>query len=210
MLNRVLRHNLNNEMNVVIGNAELLEARVSAGEENLARAIRKAGQRLVAMGRKARQAVELQDLPDEDRTALDLTRLVEGSLEKFRAGYPDLAIELDLPTAPARIVGHEDVFPVALDNIIENSIEHNDADRPSITIAISASPDVVTVSVSDNGPGIPETETAVIEAGTESQLRHGTGIGLWLAYWCTVAEGGDLRFDTSADGSTVRMEFPPA
>jgi len=64
------------------------------------------------------------------------------------------------------------------------------------------------LSISDNGPGIPEAELAVRERGEETALQHGSGIGLWVVEWVISRSAGTLAFETDADGTDVTVWLP--
>lgn len=64
------------------------------------------------------------------------------------------------------------------------------------------------MQVEDNGPEIPDMELDALRTGSESALRHGSSIGLWLAYWSVRTAGGTIEFDTDDGGNTVTLEFP--
>jgi K+-sensing histidine kinase KdpD len=69
----------------------------------------------------------------------------------------------------------------------------------------------VCLDIADNGPGIPETEREVLTRGTETQLVHGSGIGLWIIHWVVTRYGGELSFEEREDGgSVVRLSLPAA
>ena len=51
--------------------------------------------------------------------------------------------------------------------------------------------------------GISERETRVLKRGEETQLEHGSGIGLWLAAWVVDASDGELSFARPDDGGSV-------
>lgn len=62
--------------------------------------------------------------------------------------------------------------------------------------------------VTDDGPGIPERERTVLDSGTETQLEHGRGIGLWFVNWAVTRLGGELEFarnDPTGSVVTVRL-----
>jgi signal transduction histidine kinase len=44
------------------------------------------------------------------------------------------------------------------ENLLTNAVQHNDADLPEITVDIEQDERTTTVSVADNGPGIPDDE----------------------------------------------------
>jgi sensor histidine kinase regulating citrate/malate metabolism len=74
-------------------------------------------------------------------------------------------------------------------------------------VAVKNEQDSSVVRIEDDGPGIPETQLIPIEAGTETNLQHGRGLGLWQLRWCVDELNGELSFDTSS-GTTVRITIP--
>jgi len=69
----------------------------------------------------------------------------------------------------------------------------------------------IEVSIRDNCPPIPVEERYVITDRWEmDDLRHTGGMGLWLVYWVANRSGGDLTFDTHADGNVVTLSVPNA
>jgi len=65
-----------------------------------------------------------------------------------------------------------------------------------------------TVTVVDNGSGLPSEEQRVIEAGTEDPLEHGSGLGLWFAYWLITYVGGTIDITADHDGTEIRVTVP--
>mgnify|MGYP002760278527 FL=1 len=61
--------------------------------------------------------------------------------------------------------------------------------------------------ITDDGPGIPNAELATLRSGTETDLRHGRGLGLWQLRWGVDELNGTLAFDTD-DGTTVEITVP--
>jgi signal transduction histidine kinase len=69
------------------------------------------------------------------------------------------------------------------------------------------------VRVADDGPGIPTAVREVITGDREvTQLRHNTGVGLWIAAWVVEAYGGEIRFGSGLDGegTAVTLVLPAA
>jgi signal transduction histidine kinase len=97
-----------------------------------------------------------------------------------------------------------------LDELLENAVEHGDAE-PWVRVATGTTRagDGVAVVVEDDGPGIPEDERAVVAGETEiTQLSHATGLGLWTATMVVDSMGGEVRFDSSGQGSRIVVELP--
>jgi signal transduction histidine kinase len=72
---------------------------------------------------------------------------------------------------------------------------------------VSVDPDGPTLRVSDRGPTIPAEEVAVLDAGHETPLAHGSGIGLWLVKWVADHSGATLTFERAEEGTTVELVF---
>ncbi len=206
VFNRILRHNLRNDLNVVLGRAENIaeEHPEAACEADLIR--QKAGE-LIEISEKAREVGETLDREDTTTRRVDVADCVERTCEKFRQAYPDTEIATDVPDGAA--VYADKTLDAAISEVVENAIEHGGED-PSVTVAVSA-PDEewVEVTVLDDGPGIPEEEREVLTEGEETALHHGSGLGLWLSNWIVGKFGGELAFDdyrTEGTAVTLRLQ----
>jgi len=92
-------------------------------------------------------------------------------------------------------------------------VEHNDADTPQVDVVVepAVEGDRVVLRVADNGPGLPETEQAVLTTGTETPLTHSTGTGLWLTQWIVRESDGSISVSESRFGGTeveIRLRRP--
>jgi signal transduction histidine kinase len=112
--------------------------------------------------------------------------------------------DLSVRTDPA-------VLAVVFENLIENAVEHNDADAPVVTVrSVDVDDGTVAVEVEDNGPGVPDHELDVLDATEETALEHGSGLGLWIVKWGVASLGGTVAFDISDTGTTARVSLPAA
>jgi len=222
--NRVLRHNLRNKMNVIRGWAE----QVQTGPEQSAEAgrrIARTADELIDLSEKARTIVETGEYVDSDAGPVTVAGCVDPLLERLRREHPSATTEAEIPPEVAVRVPDAEVLQTALRNLLENAVEHNDAERPLVRVTVepaaratsadgsdpTSDDEYVHIHVADDGPGIPEVETEVLQEGTETALRHGTGIGLWLVHWSVAAAGGEVRFDRNDPrGSVVTLLLPPA
>jgi len=210
VLNRVLRHNLRNDLTVVLGLAEDLTE--SAGDETvatIARELRSVAADLVDLSEEARQIEGLLDRDPVDDATLDLGRVVVDLVDDAREAYP--AASLSLSTSAAPTVRGDDRLTVALAQLIENAVQHNDGD-PHVDVRVDRAADHATVAIADDGPGIPADEYAVVTGDRElSQLTHTSGLGLWLVRWAVDGCHGSVRFDErEGGGSVVSVRLPLA
>ncbi|MFU1780630.1 PAS domain S-box protein [Haloarcula japonica] len=207
LLNRVLRHNLRNDLTVVLGMADALEERI--GDED----------RLAILHRLQRKAEEMASLSERARDMersvrrdqygtdpVDVHAAVSDIVSSYRDEHAG-RIETDLPDAS--VAAGDGRLHRILSELLENSLEHA-GDDPSVRIDVQADPRTVSITVADDGPGIPQHELDVV-TGDEpiTQLHHGTGLGLWLVVWVTETYGGTVDFGSSSDGGTVvTLELP--
>jgi signal transduction histidine kinase len=131
--------------------------------------------------------------------------------EQFRREQPHASISVDLPATLH--VATTDRIRVAVESLVENAIEHNPVAEPRVWIETRTVEDGAwaDLTVSDDGPEIPEVERAVVTGDTEiTSLSHGTGLGLWLVRWTVDRFGGELSFERTDVGNCVRVRLPLA
>lgn len=60
-------------------------------------------------------------------------------------------------------------------------------------------------------PEIDDVEREVLRRGRVLALRHGSGVGVWPAYWSVATVGGSIAFDAREPrGTVVALELPVA
>jgi len=207
VLNRVLRHNLRNDMTVVQGFTEAAAEEVDdpAVRDMLARAESKATE-LVALGEKARTVERVLD-SDPRAERVDVADL----LATVRAEHVDGDAEADEATVTVEatdvaVTSDPAVLQVVVGTLLENALEHA-GEAPTVVLSAERRDDAVAITVADDGPGVPDHELDVLTAGAESALEHGSGLGLWLANWGATTLGGELSFDTG-DGTRATLTVP--
>lgn len=205
VLGRVIRHNLRNEMSVVLGYVEQLRedhgdaVMPSAGE------IEAAAEKLLEMGDRARKVEEYLDREESPRR-VRFADLVDRVAADRAARYPDATV--GVRSLPDGSVTCDALLEPVLENLVDNGLRHDPGEDPTVRIDAAVDDGVMTVRVADTGPGIPEDERAVLAAGRETPLEHGSGLGLWLANWCLDRIGGSLSFEDGQEGSVVRVRVP--
>ena len=208
VLNRVLRHNLRNDMNVIRGHAELIADGGGIDPSTGAEQIRTTATDLVELGDRAREVERMMALDARADAEVDLAAVVSEIVADLGDAHPEVTLTTALPT-DATLPGDGRVLRTVLRNVVENACEHNDADEPLVVVSADRTDDAFRVAVGDNGPGIPEMERTVIDAGVEDPLEHGSGLGLWAVRWGVTRLGGRLSFaDNEPRGTVVRIDLP--
>ncbi len=204
VLNRVLRHNLRNDMNTIDGYATMLADRFDAPP---AKQVRKVSAEVVDLADKAREIERVMARRGETEP-VPVDDLVEPIVATVDDRL-DAAVTVDCDCSTA--VPGRGLLEPAVENVVENAAEHNDAAGPTVDVTVSNGGDTVEVVVADNGPGIPPQEREVLLEGTETALTHGSGLGLWLVYWAVESVDGEITFeDNDPRGSVVTLRVPTA
>jgi len=209
VLNRVVRHNLRNEMTAILGRAEII-AEEATEHADAAEAILDSADDLVELGERAHEVEEMMSAPPTVDSDIDLASLAGSVVDRYRTASPEASLSVDVDDS-LTVTTDGRILSGVLDNLVENALVHNDAPTPVVTVSARADPGSSTVrlSVADNGPGIPEQERSVIEAGTESPLEHGSGLGLWAVNWGVTRIGGAIEFsENEPEGTVVTIELP--
>ena len=199
VFNRVLRHNLRNQLDVIRGHAEELTDQT---EDDHADQIVRSVDKLAGIGRRARNIDRIIS-SDETLTSIDLSETLREAVDAVDPTQSDVTVTTEFPEE-ARLRTSEDSVTMAVECALENAVEHA---AETVTIAIEDRPDECIITIEDDGPGIPEDELVPIEAATETRLQHGRGLGLWQLRWCVDNVNGELSFETDT-GTTVRITVP--
>ena len=181
LLNRVLRHDIRNDMSVILGWMETLDAHVdSEGEEVLDRVLT-SGQHVVELTDIAKTIVEaIFEGEDISLEPIELATLLETVIETRKETFDQATIRMD-GHPPMVTVEANEMLSAIFRNLISNAVQHNDADEPMVSISSQVDDDSVRIRVADNGPGIPDAQRDQIFASDEKGLdSQGTGMGLYL------------------------------
>ena len=220
VLNRVLRHDLRNEMNVVLGYVEAIEGRLGdADAATPADGDRSEDDRVSPTERIREATTAMLDLSDEIReveatldagesATLDVVGLVEALADSLSLEHPRAAVAVDAPESAW--VTAVDIVDSAFEELLENAVVHNHRDRPTVEVTVRREGDRVAVTVADDGPGISQQEIDTFRSDGETQLTHSSGFGLWQVVWLVGESGGDVSFDVDESGTAVTVRLPAA
>jgi signal transduction histidine kinase len=223
VLNRVLRHNLRNEMAIVTGYADRLAESLPEEDARLARTVGEHAAALASLGEKARDLDRMVDAVDDATSTVSLADVaadvVDDVVPAAASAEADVDLEVDVPSK-LTVETNEQVLRTVLATAVENAVEHNGAPSPWVRVSARTATadggpgfgDGVVVEVCDDGPGIPDHELAVVEDGHETPLKHGSGLGLWILHWGSQWLRADVDIETRTDGTdrsgtTVRLRL---
>jgi PAS domain S-box-containing protein len=199
VLNRVLRHDTRNTLNVVLGRANRLADRLGEDADEDVTAILDAAEDLLGTSEKARK---LEDALETETVGTEpVDDLVREEVAAVREEHPEVRIDVAAPHSDPV----DERLRLAVHELLANAVEHGGEGPAEITVTVTADP--LAVEVEDDGPGIPEHERRALAGVEETALQHGSGVGLWLVYWVVRQTGGDVGVvdgsDDDNDGGVV-------
>jgi PAS domain S-box-containing protein len=207
VLNRVLRHNLRNKMNVIEAYLELIRSRDEPVPNEIGK-METAVENLLALAETARKTDRILAQTDAEERLENPGQRLEQLVDAVRDRYPSVRIDF---TAP-----EEGVPPIAVGGLLaagqealENAAKHNDKQDAFVSIHIRNRDDGwVDIDIEDNGPGIPQQEIHVLDHGEEA-LRHADRMGIWLIYWTVTRAGGSMTVSSrDGDGTIITLSVP--
>ncbi|SDJ88850.1 PAS fold-containing protein [Halovenus aranensis] len=140
-------------------------------------------------------------------TEADATAVLEETRQSLELRIEEVDATVtaaELPTVEADRNQLGQVFQ----NLIENAIDH--VDQPTIHIDCEERDNEVVFSVSDDGPGIPESQQDRIFDLFERGHRDGDGTGMGLAICDRILSrhGGNIWVESADDGTTFYFSVP--
>ena len=146
---------------------------------------------------------------------LDLVALARSELEQWTdaalAQGADLGYEGPTGNAGVNVDGEPQLLRELIGNLVDNAIRYG-GEGARITLGLRDGPRPVLV-VDDDGPGIPETERALVVERFYRRSQspgEGTGLGLAIAREIAARHGAELRIDSAPGGrgTRVTVTFP--
>ncbi len=138
---------------------------------------------------------------------VDLTRTVVDAVSDAHAAGPDHVWRVDVPSEPITVVGDSARLHQVVVNLLANARVHTPA-KTIVTVGLSETDSDVTLTVTDNGPGIPSAQVPTLferfSRGDSSRTRAtgSTGLGLAIVHAVVVAHHGAVGVE-SRKGHTV-------
>jgi signal transduction histidine kinase len=206
LLHRVLRHNLRNNLTLVLGNArQLREDLTDPSHRAYCQEVITAGEEIQ---RWTQQAGEIRRASaDADPVELDLTTAIPSVVEQVSSAGGS---EIDVSVPASATVSVNPQFELALEELVGNAVEYAEADRRPVSVRVEHRGTVTTIEVVDDGPGFPKHVLDAVNRRGEDQLVHLDGLGLWLAYLIVANSGGDLVLENTTAGAVARVSVPAA
>lgn len=206
VMNRLLRHNMRNDLNVIHGRAEILAGTLSSEHQDSVEPIIENSERLLELADKGREITTLlQNRPK--REEIDIETRVRTVASDIQEDYP--AADITVEAQGNTVATPSTEIDRAIQELIENAIIHNDQETPTVRVDITERDSVVEVEVRDTGPTISEADRGLLLGEDPTQLQHGSGLGLWLINIVATRSGGSASYaENSPRGNRIQLRLP--
>lgn len=205
---RVLRHNLRNELSVALGYLKNIEDADAA--EDTSPDVRTIETHLTRLLRTSDRTREIVSIWENDYTeSFALTSVLDEQITQIEEAYPSVKITRQFDD-DCRVNAHP-ALPRAMKESLKNAIEHTPGEVPITASVYENEAGMAVVEITDVGEGIPKFDVEAIESTAETPLQHTQGLGLWIIYWTVEMSNGTLELlEASPRGTTVRITLPLA
>lgn len=202
-------HEIKNPLNAIALHLEVLRSKLQEQPE-VHSEVNVIGSEIARLDRVVKTFLDFQrpmELNMKPVNIVEVARQVSALLwpEAERAG---VSIELDSARSAIRLRGDEDLLKQALLNVVNNGIEAMQRGG-RLRVRVEKTGEEITVSVSDQGSGIPPQMQERIFNLYFTTKPKGSGIGLAMTYRIVQLHNGSIDFVTQpGEGTTFRLRFP--
>jgi signal transduction histidine kinase len=208
-------HDLRTPLTRIRARLEKASARPRSADEDQA-LINDALAELDGVLRMFASLTRISQIETSDRTAafrpVNLAEIAREVVELFDAAAEESGVQLAADGDERVLVtGDRDLLFDAMSNLVDNAIKHGRAEG-RVTVAVACRPDGATMSVADDGPGIPAHEFPHVFKRfyrlERSRRAPGNGLGLSLVAAVARLHGARIEMRDNAPGLEFRLHFP--
>ncbi|WP_245549719.1 histidine kinase N-terminal 7TM domain-containing protein [Natronococcus occultus] len=212
LLNRLVRHDIRNEMGLVLGLLRRIEPELETLREDdpetagrlLAHTDRIKGncEHVVELTETVGELLRTLDRREREPRPIALVPVLESEVAAAVAAFGHATVELedDLPDVTVRADG---MLSSLLYNLVANAVVHNDDPQPTVTVGVDVSDERVTVSVADDGPGFPDQPRRLLTGQTPLAEYEGAGYGLYIVRSLADGYGAELSVAENAPTGSI-------
>jgi len=212
VLNRLLRHDLRNDLNVLYGLIQQVQSQTDdeAAGENLQEAKEKLNQ-IIGKSERARElSKHLNRTHEAANQPVRLDHALHEALMNNIREFEEA--EFYFEDLPAVTVVADHILTTVLEALLENAVVHNDKSQPVVEVTVDERERTVVVTVADNGPGIPSGQRNLVFGREEvDQLHHGTGVSLFFVDNVVQSYRGSVWVEANdPEGAKFKIELRKA
>jgi two-component system sensor histidine kinase SenX3 len=214
--------NVSHELKTPVGALTLLAEAVEDANDDPRAVARFAARMQIESARLSRLVEEIINLsrlqyddPVESPAVVAVDDIVAGALDRSRVDAESRGVTLASGgDTGLEVLGDEEQLIMALGNLVENAVAYGPA-HTRVAVGVRHRGDQVELSVTDQGPGIPETDVDRIFERfyrgdpARSRATGGTGLGLAIVKHIAASHSGAVSvWSVEGAGSTFTLRLP--
>ncbi|MBV0903234.1 sensor histidine kinase [Haloarcula salina] len=205
MYDRLLRHDLGNDLQVIAGFADVVAGEVDGQTAEYATKIQRAAESAADLIQRVGDLVstlEEQDNPEPR----DLAAVLGQTVRDVEENYETLSVEFDESAVEYQVFGG-DLLDSVFTNVMSNAAVHNEGEVHVRVLPETNGTDEITVRFADDGSGVPPNlREQIFEMGVKGRESSGTGFGLGFVRALTESYGGSVGVtDSEYGGAEFRV-----
>ncbi|CAB4561652.1 unannotated protein [freshwater metagenome] len=214
--------NVSHELKTPIG-ALLLLSEAVLGAKDDPEAVTKFATRMQIESKRltdlVQEIINLSRLQDSDPLSvpseLNVQDLVNEAIDQSQVGADNRKIKISTgDIANGVVLGDRDQLIMAIQNLVENAVNYS-PEGTQVTVSSIVKNGIITISITDQGIGIPENEKERIFERfyrvdpARSRESGGTGLGLSIVKHVATKHGGEVSvWSVENVGSTFSLKLP--
>jgi signal transduction histidine kinase len=208
--NSILRHDVQNGMDVIRQHGKLLVDDLSGEPRERAETIVSWSDDMIDLTRKVQGTLSAVTSQDRSLTQMDIAQPLHEQIDQI-AEMEGVSVEASIPDGV--LVEADEMLSAVFGNVLTNAVEHNDSETPKVRVEVTEDADgeTVHVRIADNGPGIPEDlRESVFGRGVQADADGG-GFGLYFVATMVEEYGGQVTVeDNDPRGTVFDIALPAA
>ncbi len=195
-----LQHDLRNDLQVLMNHAEAALMLIDEDERahEYIEIVQAASERMVSL-------LDVFGRPAEDNET-DIVHIIENAKSRAEKTHSNLTVKVDVNTTQTDVKSAR-LIPIVFDNLLRNAAKFAE-NKVTVQISVRKKDNQISITVSDNGPGIPrEIQSGLFKKGTSTS---GGGYGLYLTKKVIEGYGGTIQHnqDDAKRGTSFTILLP--
>jgi signal transduction histidine kinase len=202
---QLLRHDLRNDLQAILGLIELAEL----FEELDVERVKDSLEQSLSLGRRMAQLLHVFSMPPE-QPGTNIVKNIKEAAEESQRSHQHLKIEVSSGSNVSKTTFTASrLLPMVWQNIFRNAAQYA-GDEPTIHVDVALEGDVFVINISDDGPGIPkDVREFLFRRGSKVEPGEG-GMGMYLSKVVLESHGGSIELVADESGGTRYIITLPA
>ncbi len=208
-----LSHELRTPLAIVTSSLENLEHEpLDASSRDYTARAREGAERLRGILNAMSEASRVEELiKNAEPERFDLRAVLQSTTSAYADAYPERVFEFSSDVAEARMNGSPELLIQMLDKLVDNAVGFS-AEGDTISIALTASDELLRLSVTNPGPPLPERMRgqlfdSMVSVRSGKDSKH-LGLGLYVAKLVAEGHGGRIDADNVDGGVRFTVSVP--